>query len=283
MNRYEWLTPAVPAAIALFRCDPLMAALKRPPGNDDQIVFGLWRDASGQAVDEVVVRPTADGRWEVCSHGGPGIRAAVNAAMVSHGFEEEQVADDGLWTALARAPSPAARDWLMTHGLASPPFAPHWLQRTPIILLTGPANAGKSTLLNAWCGHQRALVSDVAGTTRDLVAAVTMCENWRIRLIDSAGLRPTDDHLERAGQDLVTAARQRADLVVHLWPADAAGEPQCELNDVQVCSKADLLEGGKHHQWLYWSGPDFSSKEQVAADLTALNRAILHALGLPAM
>ena len=78
------------------------------------------------------------------------------------------------------------------------------LYRPPFgVLITGPANAGKSSLLNAWCGHQRALVSDQAGTTRDLVAAETICHGWRLRLLDSAGLRAGADAIEAAGQALV--------------------------------------------------------------------------------
>ena len=67
------------------------------------------------------------------------------------------------------------------------------------IALVGAPNAGKSSLLNALTGEDRAIVSPVAGTTRDLVEGVMISDGVRVRLVDTAGLRETLDPVERIG------------------------------------------------------------------------------------
>lgn len=94
------------------------------------------------------------------------------------------------------------------------------------LALVGRPNAGKSTLFNALAGEDRAIVTDIPGTTRDVLEV--RCE-WRglpLRLFDTAGLRDTEDPVERLGVARVSPVLQGADLVLHLWPAqDAAPDP----------------------------------------------------------
>lgn len=94
------------------------------------------------------------------------------------------------------------------------------------LALVGRPNAGKSTLFNALAGEDRAIVTDIPGTTRDVLEV--RCE-WRglpLRLFDTAGLRDTEDPVERLGVARVAPVLQEADLVLHLWPAqDAAPDP----------------------------------------------------------
>jgi hypothetical protein len=169
-------------------------------------------------------------------------------------------------------------DWLLRHGETTPPFPPRHLVRQPVVLITGPANAGKSTLLNSWCGHQRALVSEVPGTTRDLVAAVTLVAGWRLRLLDSAGLRTTDDALDQAGQALVAGARSIADLVLFLKSPDRS-DHQPRSEDLVVHGKADLLPSPP--DGLLWSCHGLPGRDpQRLLDLLGL--AVLQRLGLPA-
>jgi tRNA modification GTPase len=87
------------------------------------------------------------------------------------------------------------------------------------LALVGRPNAGKSTLFNALAGEDRAIVTEVPGTTRDVLEV--RCE-WRglpLRLFDTAGLRETDDPVERLGVARVAPVLAEADLVLHLWPA----------------------------------------------------------------
>jgi tRNA modification GTPase len=94
------------------------------------------------------------------------------------------------------------------------------------LAVVGRPNAGKSTLFNALAGEERAIVTDIPGTTRDVLEV--RCE-WRglpLRLFDTAGLRDTEDPVERLGMARVGPVLEAADLVLHLVPA---GERASEL------------------------------------------------------
>ena len=67
------------------------------------------------------------------------------------------------------------------------------------VVLAGPANVGKSSLINALVGYNRAIVYDAPGTTRDVITAETAIDGWPVTLSDTAGLRDSDDPLEMAG------------------------------------------------------------------------------------
>ncbi len=92
------------------------------------------------------------------------------------------------------------------------------------LALTGRPNAGKSTLFNALAGEDRAIVTEIPGTTRDVLEV--RCE-WRglpLRLFDTAGLRDTEDPLERLGVARVGPILEAADLILHLIPAMDEGK-----------------------------------------------------------
>jgi tRNA modification GTPase len=100
--------------------------------------------------------------------------------------------------------------------------AAHHLRDGIRLALVGPPNAGKSTLFNALAGEDRAIVTEIPGTTRDVLEV--RCE-WRglpLRLFDTAGLRATEDPVERLGVARVAAVLEAADLVVHLVPVGAS-------------------------------------------------------------
>jgi tRNA U34 5-carboxymethylaminomethyl modifying GTPase MnmE/TrmE len=284
-----WLTPAAPAAIAVVRVHGDAALLQqlseRPLPAPGRAGVCHLRGADARVVDQAVLVRLAPDELELMVHGGPGMRAAVDACLEAHGVvagpepapgPESAPGRDGEWQRLAAAASPAAVRWLLAHPGSLPPFPPAYLSRAPVVLITGPANAGKSTLLNAWCGWQRALVSAEPGTTRDLVMAETLVGGWRLRLVDSAGLRPSADPIERAGQDLVDQARRWADAVLCLEPPEggAAARP----GDLLVQAKADLA--GAAAAPLPWSVHGVPGRS--AADLlAALGDAVLARLGLP--
>ncbi|MDP9205471.1 MAG: tRNA uridine-5-carboxymethylaminomethyl(34) synthesis GTPase MnmE [Gemmatimonadota bacterium] len=68
-----------------------------------------------------------------------------------------------------------------------------------VVVIAGPPNAGKSSLFNALLGRSRAIVTEIPGTTRDALEAVIDTGEWPLRLVDTAGLRETDDRIERLG------------------------------------------------------------------------------------
>lgn len=120
------------------------------------------------------------------------------------------------------------------------------------VFIAGEPNVGKSSLMNALVGYQRSIVFDQPGTTRDLLTAFTALEGWPIELVDSAGLRDSDDVLESAGVARATAGLAEADLI--LWvedasaaPADSRARPSVgsEVLTLIVKNKADLLPAGE--------------------------------------
>lgn len=115
------------------------------------------------------------------------------------------------------------------------------------VAIVGAPNVGKSTLLNALLGEQRAIVSDIQGTTRDTIEDTLIIDGILFRLIDTAGLRETDDTIENMGIERSRKAIERAQIVVHVRDNDA--NEDASLNDemvkgtiIHVLNKADLLE-----------------------------------------
>lgn len=93
------------------------------------------------------------------------------------------------------------------------------LKRGMPVAIVGETNAGKSTLLNALVGEERALVSDICGTTRDTVEETVVVGNTLLRFIDTAGIRATQDTVERMGIERTFAKIHEAEMV--LWLIDA--------------------------------------------------------------
>lgn len=114
------------------------------------------------------------------------------------------------------------------------------LRTGALVVLAGPPNAGKSSLMNALLGEDRAIVSDVPGTTRDSIEEWLDVDGWPVRLVDTAGLREAADALESEGVRRAERLVERADVVVALrdetWRRDDA-------RIVRVHSKCDLDRG----------------------------------------
>ena len=81
-------------------------------------------------------------------------------------------------------------------------------------VIVGPPNAGKSSLLNALAGSERAIVTDIAGTTRDLLAETIRSDGVELTLVDTAGLHEGGDAIEREGMRRARAELERADLAI---------------------------------------------------------------------
>ena len=91
----------------------------------------------------------------------------------------------------------------------------------PRVVLIGPPNAGKSRLFNALVGEDRALVSPVAGTTRDYLTAVVDCDGLPVELVDTAGHDEARDSIEDQAQAFRADQAGRADLLLECLPADS--------------------------------------------------------------
>lgn len=143
-----------------------------------------------------------------------------------------------LWTAqhtLEELLSTYSRGQVLRHGLRA--------------VILGKPNAGKSSFLNALAGFDRVIVTDIAGTTRDSVEETVKVGRHLIRLVDTAGIRETDDQIERMGVQRAEAAVRQADLAIYICDGstelteederaqDAAQEAPCAI---AILNKQDL-------------------------------------------
>lgn len=87
------------------------------------------------------------------------------------------------------------------------------------VAIIGAPNVGKSTLLNRLLNEERALVSDIAGTTRDVIEECANIDGIQFRFLDTAGIRPTDDRLEQMGIERTMESLRRARIVIHMLDA----------------------------------------------------------------
>ena len=121
------------------------------------------------------------------------------------------------------------------------------------VAIAGAVNAGKSSLLNALVGDDRAIVSNIPGTTRDTVEETVELGDYRFRFIDTAGLRHTDDTVERIGIERARTAMAKARIVIAVTDSTVGSDPEltAEISKllaaqseaphiIRVLSKADL-------------------------------------------
>jgi tRNA modification GTPase len=123
------------------------------------------------------------------------------------------------------------------------------------VAIVGPPNAGKSSLLNALLGEERALVSEIAGTTRDTIEESIAIDGVRVRLVDTAGIREHADRLEAAGIErtrrVLSSARIALLVLDGSQPLDAEARAlltaTADRERVVFFNKADLGEDGAHN------------------------------------
>ena len=139
-------------------------------------------------------------------------------------------------------------------------------------VIYGAPNVGKSSLLNLLLGYERAIVSDLPGTTRDTIEEVINIRGIPVRLIDTAGARESGDLLESEGIRRTREQVSQADLVIQVVDGS---KPPAELESFEVGKSVLLLNKsdlGIHPQWHEFDGVPFSCKEKRGLD--ALNQAI---------
>ena len=169
-----------------------------------------------------------------------GLRVWLEAAL---DFSEEEIdflADPAL---VARAEALGARlDALLARGEQG-----QRLRDGLAVVIAGRPNVGKSSLLNALAGTERAIVSDIAGTTRDVLGEDILLDGMPLHVLDTAGLRESDDPVEREGVARARRAAERADHVLVVVDArdprlPAPGELPPSVPRTLVVNKLDLVD-----------------------------------------
>ena len=158
-------------------------------------------NAAGQ-VDGTLQRklsPIYNNLVDLCSH----FHAVLD-------YPDEDIEDFGLknYEATLRADAKALYTLLNSYGHG------RILRQGVAAAIVGKPNVGKSSLLNALAGFERVIVTDIAGTTRDTVEEAVLLGSTKLRLIDTAGIRQTDDKIEAIGVERSKAEIEKADLVL---------------------------------------------------------------------
>lgn len=110
------------------------------------------------------------------------------------------------------------------------------------VAIVGKPNVGKSSLLNRLLDYDRAIVSEIAGTTRDTIEEQVRIGSHIIRLIDTAGIREANDEIERIGVERSVASLADADIVIALFD----GSREFDAEDSHILSKLESIDSQKH-------------------------------------
>ncbi|MBP5393550.1 MAG: tRNA uridine-5-carboxymethylaminomethyl(34) synthesis GTPase MnmE [Bacteroidaceae bacterium] len=153
------------------------------------------------------------------------------------------------------------------------------------VAIIGAPNVGKSTLLNALVGEERAIVSNIQGTTRDLIEDTTQIGGITFRFIDTAGIRSTQSKLERMGIERSIQAAERAKIILLLTESNQPF-PDIDFRDdqivMQVINKCDMTLPSS--SYLYHRQPDSRLFHISAANgdgLDILRNALVKEVSLP--
>ena len=141
------------------------------------------------------------------------------------------------------------------------------------VAIVGAPNVGKSTLLNALVGEERAIVSDIQGTTRDAIEDTIQLGGITFRFIDTAGIRHTDDQIELMGIDRSIAAAQRAQIIL-MMTQPGTPYPDIPVRDDQTLIRIENKT--EHFQAKYGVGLDQLRQQLIdAAPKTSDNDVIV--------
>ena len=259
---------------------------ERPITSTDtsRVIYGRWK-SDGETGEDLVICPIGDNRIDIHCHGGEFAVQAISDSLIKAGAKRlglpEFVAchdsNDyfaGLHLAVVKAQTNRAAKWLWDQSKWHELFLQQLKQCIDSdnqaqalqmindfldlrdfglrivngwsITLCGRPNAGKSSLVNAILGYQRAIVHDRPGTTRDIVESMTTLSGWPVRLSDTAGIHQSDDVIEKQG--ILQAYRQLAAAdfsILVIDPTDFSEAKLLQLKnelapDLVVANKCDL-------------------------------------------
>lgn len=121
------------------------------------------------------------------------------------------------------------------------------------IALVGETNVGKSSIFNFLAGSDRAIVSDIAGTTRDVISINLDLDGFLVNLSDTAGLRETDDTIESIGIERTKSEIENADIIIHVYTPDSVEHNDFANNEIVVINKSDTTTTQPHKNAIYTS------------------------------
>jgi tRNA modification GTPase len=280
MPHYQQLTPQGRGAIAVIAVSgsntvDVIDACFTPVGKrrfkdlQKQLTYGHWNSTG----EDLLIVHDGDANYEIQSHGSEAAVSAIKADLSLHGAQQSAVqtlaplaparfrAD--IQRLLCHASTARTAELLLQQWHILPPaiaqlkkdpslldsflrwgdFGTRFHQRQSIVFCGRP-NAGKSSLTNAILGFERAIVTEIAGTTRDVLTHHTVIDGWPVELSDTAGLRESENQIEQIG---VAKAHQKlatADLIISVIDATAP-QPwdQAEIApDIIVINKSDLTD-----------------------------------------
>ena len=229
------------------------------------IAYGRWGSPAGE---DLVLSRTAESRIEIHCHGGPAASSRIQSDLVTAGCRAtswqqwvEQRSTDAIQAAaegalaeattsrtaailldqhqgaLSRELAATIRELESHQALTAMRRLTRLLGQAELgfhlvnpwkVVLAGPPNVGKSSLINLLLGYQRSIVFDQPGTTRDIVTAATAVDGWLIELADTAGLRAGQDDLEAEGVERARQQLAHANLVVLVFDVSEPWADECQ-------------------------------------------------------
>ena len=137
------------------------------------------------------------------------------------------------------------------------------------VALVGETNVGKSSIFNYLAGSNRAIVSDIAGTTRDVVSINLDLDGYLINLSDTAGLRETNDQIESIGIERTKSEIENADIIIHIYTPDSAEHNIFANNEIIVINKSDTSDLRTHTNAIYTSAKTGDGMDKFMNELHA--------------
>ena len=141
------------------------------------------------------------------------------------------------------------------------------------VAIVGPANAGKSTLLNALLGEERAIVTDIPGTTRDTIEETLNINGILFRFIDTAGIRESSDTVEKIGIERTFRKISEAEIVLCLL--DGRSEESDLLNNLTLLFQH--VDSSRQEVFILLNKADQIAQEDANKNVTAINKFVLSA------
>jgi len=165
-----------------------------------------------------------------------------------------------------------------------------------VVVIAGKSNVGKSSLFNALLGESRAIVTDIPGTTRDAIEGRLETSHWPVRLVDTAGLRETQDTVERLGIEVSEHYLSEAHLILAcgeneelIRSAVEAVRTKSSRTIIEVRTKGDLVTDGEVTDQTSGKGTLFIPQVVVSAEsgkgldllLESIDKALISEIGSP--